>query len=320
MDVIWRRTKNLMALLFFGALAALLYSRFRDMDWTQVWLSVRALEAGALLNGLAFTALAYLAFAGYDLLSRRHLQHRVPVVRVTAIALVAYALNLNLGALIGGWASRLRLYSKAGLNAATTTQIIGLGVLTNWTGYLLIAGLVFTCLKPELPDSWGPSSATLPVIGIALLILLSLYLLLCATKSGQELTLRSFILRIPSLRFAMLQLGIALVHWLSMAMVLRALLPEGLPLPTIVAVLLMASIAGAATHVPGGLGVIEAVFVGALGERLPPAQLIGSLFAFRATFYLTPLFLALVTYPFLERVRLRCTESGKAASPRLIKA
>lgn len=297
---VWKLCQTLLALLFFGAVAWLLHGRVSEIDWSQVWRAIRAYQPVTLLTGLLFAATGYLGFAAYDLLSKRHLGHPVASSRVIAIALVSYALNLNLGAMVGGWAVRLRLYFRAGLNTVTTAKIIGLGALSNWMGYLLLAGGVFIFRPPELPADWAISARMIPAIGVALWIVLLAYLLLCLLRSGREHRVGRFELRVPSVGFAILQMGAALLHWLSMALVLHAFLPSTVPFFTIVGVLLMASIAGAATHIPGGLGVIEAVFVAVLSDRVDTASLIGALFAFRAAFYLTPLLLALLTYPFLE--------------------
>lgn len=313
----WKWIKWLLASLFFGAVGWLLYSRGREMDWTAVWASVRAFDLPTLATGLAFTLLAFLAFGCYDLLAKRHLRHPVPTPRVLAIAMVAYALNLNLGALVGGWATRFRLYSRVGVNAATTTQIIGMGLLSNWTGYVLIAGLVFAFAPPVLPESWALSSGMLPLIGGGLLTALTAYLLLCAFRPGQRWKVRRLELRAPTLAFAGMQLAASTVHWLATCMVISTFLPDELAFTTILGVLLMSSIAGAAMHIPAGLGVIEAVFVAALGDRVPAAQLLGALLAYRATFYLAPLLLGLAVFPVLE-LRGRKPGAGVGASPRLV--
>lgn len=315
----WTWFRRLLALLFFGAVAVLLYRRGRGMDWDAVWASVRAFDLSALALGLLYTLFAYLAFASYDLLARRYLRHAVPAPRVLAIAMVAYAMNLNLGALVGGWAARFRLYSRAGIDAGTTMQIIGLGILSNWSGYVLVGGLVFTFAPPELPQAWALNPATLPLIGLAMLSALGLYLLLCWLKAGRRWKLGRFVLRVPTPGFAALQLAAAVVHWISTGLVLSCFLPAELAFTSLLGVLLMSSMAGTALRVPAGLGVIEAVFVGALGDRYAAAQLLGALLAYRACFYLVPLLLALAAFAVLEwrgrRRGARSTGLGTVIAP-----
>lgn len=299
--------KRVLMLVFFAAVAWLLVSRGRQTDWDQVWTSVQAYDAGTIATGLAFTLSAYLAFGCYDLLAKRALGHKVPAPRVLGIGMVAYALNLNLGALVGGWASRFHLYSRAGVKAAMTTRIIGLGLLSNWTGYLLIAGLVFSFAPPPLPPNWVFAPRLLPVIGAGLLLVVGAYLLFCAVKPGQRLHIGRLELHAPTLGFAGLQLLASAVHWGSTCLVISCYLPDDLSFTTIMGVLLMSSIAGAAVHIPGGLGVIEAVFLSVLDDRYPAAQLLGALLAYRASFYLVPLLFALIAFAILE---LRSRKQG----------
>lgn len=296
----WERIKWLLAVAFFVAAALLLYRHAREIEWIQVWDALGALSPAELGKGLAFTAFAFLAFGSYDLLARRLLLHGLPPVRTLAIAMTAFAMNLNLGPLVGGWASRFRLYSRAGVEAVTTAKIIGLGLLGNWSGYVLIAGACFAFFPPELPGSWTPAPVALRITGSLLLLLMLAYLLLCVFSARSRYRIRRFELQIPTFGFAACQIGASVVHWLSVCAVIKTFLPAELPFATVLGVLMMSSISGAATHVPAGLGVIEAVFLSALGHRFPASQLLAALLAYRATFYLAPFALGLIAFAVLE--------------------
>ncbi|WP_367275582.1 YbhN family protein, partial [uncultured Nevskia sp.] len=78
------------------------------------------------------------------------------------------------------------------------------------------------------------------------------------------------------------------------------LLRQHVDFPLVLGVFLLAAIAGAATHVPAGLGVTEAVFFGALGSRVPHAELFAALLTYRALYYLMPLCAAIPVYFLLE--------------------
>ncbi|MET0542138.1 MAG: UPF0104 family protein, partial [Variovorax sp.] len=58
------------------------------------------------------------------------------------------------------------------------------------------------------------------------------------------------------------------------------------------------------THVPAGLGVLEAVFVALLSHRLPQGEILAGLIGYRALYYLAPLAIATVAYVVME-VRAR---------------
>ena len=57
----------------------------------------------------------------------------------------------------------------------------------------------------------------------------------------------------------------------------------------LLAVSLLAAVAGLILHVPAGIGVLEGVFVLMLGAQLAPETLIAALLVYRAVFYLLPL-------------------------------
>jgi uncharacterized membrane protein YbhN (UPF0104 family) len=54
------------------------------------------------------------------------------------------------------------------------------------------------------------------------------------------------------------------------------------------------------THVPAGLGVIEAVSIALLSGQVPQAELIAALLAYRAIYYLAPLGIAVALLLALE--------------------
>ena len=51
---------------------------------------------------------------------------------------------------------------------------------------------------------------------------------------------------------------------------------------------------------PGGLGVLETVFVALLSYRVPQGQLLAALLAYRGIYYLLPLILATIAYGVTE--------------------
>src|SRR5690606_38307917 len=101
---------------------------------------------------------------------------------------------------------------------------------------------------------------------------------------------------LPHWRTSLLQAGLGSASWLLMGMSICNLLGWRIDYPTALGVLLMAAVAGAATHVPAGLGVLEAVFVAALHSRLPATHILAALLAYRAVHHLLPPCLALPAY------------------------
>jgi len=93
---------------------------------------------------------------------------------------------------------------------------------------------------------------------------------------------------------------LSIMNWLLIAAVLYVLLRQEIPFTTVLAVLLLSSIAGVITHIPGGLGVIEAVFLMCLGNTMPRSELLAALLVYRAIYYIAPFLLGIAVYFTLE--------------------
>ena len=85
-----------------------------------------------------------------------------------------------------------------------------------------------------------------------------------------------------------------------MGLIVWLLMDRAVPYANVLPVLLLAAVAGVATHVPAGLGVIEAVFVACLSAELGWTRVLAALLSYRAVYYLVPLALALLGYAFVE--------------------
>ena len=225
------------------------------------------------------------------------------------ITFISYMFNLNLGSLVGGVAFRYRLYSRQGLDTGVITRVMSLSMLTNWIGYLLLGGAIFAFHVPALPPGWKVGSGGLQIAGFVMLAIALSYLLLCARSRQRKFSLRGHELHLPSLRLAALQLSMGAANWLLMSGVVFMLLQQRIAFPTVVGVLLVAALAGVITHVPAGLGVLEAVFVVLLSHLLPRHELLAALLAYRVIYYLAPLTLAAALYLVAE------TRAKKSAPP-----
>lgn len=302
----WKLSVRLLVIGFAMLVVGLLVSRARSIDWPAVLTALKGLSAMTLAGGALMAALSFLFYATFDLLGRHHIQHRLPTLRVMAITVVCYVFNLNLGALVGGVAFRYRLYSRLGLNPGEITQIVGLSMLTNWLGYMLLAGLCFGLQVVTLPQEWlqGPRAAwfgsAMSGIGVGMVAVPVLYLVACAWSPRRSWNLFGHELILPSIRLGLAQMVLSVLHWLATAGILYVLLQERIAFPVVVGTLMVSAVAGVITHIPGGLGVVEAVFIALLGGQLPHTELLAALLAYRAVFYLIPLVVAFAAYLQLE--------------------
>lgn len=292
--------------------AVLIWFQMRDLQWSRVLDALRNFETHRIAVAVLFGLAACFTASAYDLIGRNATGHDLPVPRVMLISFTGYFFSLNLGALVGGLAFRYRLYMPYALAPLTISQIIGLSVLTNWSGYVLIAGGVLAWQPPELPADWGIGTGALRGTGIVLLGIAAAYLALCLARGGTCVRWKGSDFELPTPRVAALQIALSVASWASIGGIITALLPDGVSWLEVMPVLMVSAIAGIWSHVPAGLGVVEAVFLAMLGERIPDSAVLASLLVYRFIYYLAPFAVAIGSYIFLEaNSRATSGQSGK---------
>lgn len=277
----------------------LVVSRAQSVDWTKVTGSLHEMPAWVLVLAALSAAASYAIYACFDWFARIYTT-QVPKLRQFEIALVSYAFNLNLGALIGSVGFRYRLYSRSGVDAKNIARIVATSMATNWSGYLLLGGIVFIGRCVTLPPGWELGTLGLQLLGGGMLLLVAGYLVACAVSRGRTWTFRGTDFYLPSLRMALGQIVASSLNWIAIAATIWILLPDSVGFGSVLAVFLLSSVAGAMTHVPGGLGVLEAVFIALLGDEIAQHRLIAALLAFRVFYYFGPLAIAIVLYLWIE--------------------
>ena len=303
----WRRLRPwVSAALVLLILAAVAFAA-RHVDWPQVVQSLRHIPPHRLLLAALFSSLSYAGYACVDLFAYGQLGDRVSRPRAMAIAFVSYAFNQNFGALLGTIGFRFRLYSHYDVKPAAIGRVVGLSFLTNWSGYCVLAGIAFSSRALHLPPQWDLGATGLQLIGIALLALVAAYLGVCTFAQKRVWRVGGADVELPHWGRALSQVGLSCIIWLCIAATLYVLLrhlPQGQDAPlgalTVLSVFLLASIAGLVTHVPGGLGVIEAVFVALLGGQYARHEILAALIVYRVVYYLWPLLPAAALYLWLE--------------------
>ncbi|MEO6322971.1 MAG: lysylphosphatidylglycerol synthase domain-containing protein [Polaromonas sp.] len=296
----WPWLKRGVSTVFFGLVGYLLVSQARTIEWARVLASLQDYPLTASWGAVALAAASFLLYSCFDLLGRHYTGHSLRATTVMRLTFVSYAFNLNFGSVVGAVAFRYRLYSRLGLALGTITRIMSFSMLANWIGYLLLAGLLFSLRPPALPANWDIDASQLRLIGFVLLALALAYLGACAFSRQRSFSPRGHEIELPSLRLAGLQLAMGAGNWLLMSGIMYILLLQRIDFFTVSSVLLLAAIAGVITHIPGNLGVLEAVFVALLSHRMPRHELLAGLVAYRVVYYLIPLAIAAVIYLVME--------------------
>ncbi|MFG1174948.1 lysylphosphatidylglycerol synthase domain-containing protein [Erwiniaceae bacterium CAU 1747] len=297
----WKPLKKGMTWLFFIAVIVLLVIYARKVDWSEVLETIVNYNRTAVLASVVLVIVSYLTYGVYDLIGRASCGHKLAKRQVMLVSFICYAFNLTLSTWVGGVAMRYRLYSRLGLSSSTITRIFTLSIATNWLGYVLVSGIVFSAGMVKIPAGWFVGSATLRAIGIGLLLFVFVYLLLCAFSRRRRWSIKGHKLALPSLRMALVQFTVSSANWLVMGAIIWLLLMQKVDFPQVLGVLLISSIAGVIVHIPAGIGVLEAVFLALLrGEPVTHGAIIAALLAYRLLYFIAPLLLALVLYLWLE--------------------
>ena len=309
----WPWLRRALTLAFFVAVATLLLRFGSAVEWDDVWRTARANPPAALLLAVALAMISHALVSSYDLIGRHVTGHGLSVPRVWSVAWVSYVLNLNLGALVGGAGFRWRLYSRLGLDAGVIAQVYGLSVVTNWLAYLVLLGATLAWAPIDLPPQWHIARQGQMVLAALLPLLAAAYLLACGFASKRSWQWRAHTFALPSGRVVTLQLLLSTINWLVIAAVLYVLLGKQIDYPLVLGVTLLAAVAGAVTHVPAGLGVLEAVFVTLLGSKMPQSEILAAMLTYRALYYIGPLLIALVVYGITE-AQLRRADAGASGA------
>lgn len=282
----------------------LLASHAHKVDWEGAWQALWRYSPFVLLAALGLATISHALYGCFDLIGRhhtQHTQHTLPRLQAWAIAVTSYAFNLNLGSLVGGVALRTRLYAKAGLDEATIAQIVGISLATNWLGYGLVAGSLFAAGLIAPPSQAHIGADALRVLGVGMILLALGYVAACAFAQGRSWRVRGKTLHFPSAQLAVVQLVLSAINWALMGAAMYLLLGQKVPYGITLGVLMAASIIGVIMPIPGGLGVIEAVYLALLSGSVRQAVLLGAVLAYRALYYLLPLAGGLLLYVLLER-------------------
>jgi hypothetical protein len=273
-----------------------------------------AIPPESYLLAVASTLVAYAALAWYDRIALHHLnkQKGIGWGYIAACSFVTYAFAHNIGAsVLSGGMVRLRAYTAKGLTAAEVAVLVAMCSFTFAFGTIILVGIVFTfepqILKPlvSIVPKFAASEALTVAVGIALLAFCLLYVL------GSWLNLRplkigSFEMIYPRLPVVVRQCIAAPLELIGAAGIIYFALPaEGNPgFFIVMGAFLLSFSAGLLSQVPGGVGVMEAVFL-AIMPGVPATAVIAALLVWRLLYLLVPLALSVPVVLLFEKAQLR---------------
>lgn len=306
MRVDWRRwSARVTPLLALVALAIVAHV-LRQFTWAQIAASLARLGPAQIVGASLSTVASYATLTGFDWLGVAYAGGKVPYRRVALASFLSLSIGHTVGfAPLSSGAIRYRFYAEVGLDAPRVGLVILLSAVTVALGEAALAGLALLT-RPDLTAKLLRLDPTTAIaVGAACLALPTAYWILSATvRRPFKIRGRSF--RLPSPRIAAMQIALGLLNYVFVAgalyFVLRAVAP--IDYQSVATAYVLGNLAALVTHVPGGLGVLEAVIV----TLLPGVPLIGPLIVFRIVYFLIPLAIGCATLAVIElRQRIRPT-------------
>ena len=274
--------------------------------------------SGYLLAGLS-TLLAYAALAWYDRIALLHLNRAQGIswIYISVCSFVTYALSHNIGASVfSGGMVRFRAYTAKGLSPAEVALLVALCSFTFGFGTILLLGLVLVgephILKPMVTLApWFAISETVArVIGFGLLAFCALYTL-GSWLHFKPLKVGSFEIVYPRMGIVARQYVAAPLELVGAAGIIYFALPvEGNPgFFIVLGAFLLSFSAGLLSQVPGGVGVMEAVFL-AIMPTMPAPAVFAALLVWRLFYLILPLVFSLPVVLLFERSQLAARTQG----------
>lgn len=288
----------LAGLLMFGLAIAFIHHEIKAFSFPQIAGAISAISPVLIAAAIAMTVLSFSAVAFYDFFALKyidkHTERALPLRQTAMASVLAYAISNSLGlSALTGNAVRYRLYTAWGLAAVDvavialiTALFMGLSGLSLAAAGLLLEPAIFERvfhLSPLVTISIGITA--LACIAAALVYL---------RAGGPVRSAFNVSFNRPKISLMFRQWGAGVMDWAAAAAVLYTLLIPSDPQFSFVAFIplfVAAHYAGAASGLPGGIGVFEAIIL-----LLVPAgdavSVAAALIAYRVIYYVLPLMIA----------------------------
>ena len=277
-----------------------------EHTWAQVLASIRAIPAWRVGLSVALMVAGYTTLTLYDEMAVRYVGGRLAYPKVAMASFIAYAFSHSIGlAAVTGTGIRYRLYTHWGIKASDIVRITAFVSITFFVGLMAVGAADFLIAPVPLPSFMKhlPINTTRP-LGYFLLVALAAYLA-WTFFWRRTFNVRGFKLVPPTPAMSVLQVGVSSLDWLLAAAVFWVLLPRGPGAGVVLGVFVLSVMAGFISHVPGGLGIFEAVALFLFQPYLPKDQVLGALIVYRLIYYLLPLVGSLVVFSIYEASTLK---------------
>ena len=247
-----------------GISAWLLYRELRSISLDDVLDSLYAIRAHHWVLAACSALLAYSSLAGYDRIALLHLKRKISWLFIALCSFTTYALSHNIGAsVVSGAVVRYRAYSSQGMPGSEIAVLIAFCSFTFILGVIITSSVVLL-LEPHILMRFN--NELTPTISVIIALLMLAFVLLYVFGSWlrlRPLQIGSFRLEYPRMSVVAQQLIVAPLELIGAAGIIYFALPEaGNPgFLIILGIFLVSFSAALISHAPGGLGVLELVFL-----------------------------------------------------------
>lgn len=270
------------------ALAAYLLSRtLRGHSYEELSELLRSAAAPQVVAAFGFALSSYACLTLFDFFALRYAGKPLAYRRAALASFTSLLLGHNIGlAALSSGAIRYHFYARWGLTVGDVAKVILYCGATVGIGLGTLAALALLLRSDLAVKLTGLPVGAVLAMAIGLIIALLAYLVLCIFIRGRW-RIGSWEIELPSPRLAAVQFVIGPLNFALVAACLhQALSSVGtVSYPDVAASYVLANIASLIAHVPGGLGVIEAV----VATVLPGAGVVAGLIIFRVVYFLVPL-------------------------------
>lgn len=264
----------------------LVYRSLGRYSFEEIEESVGAIPGWRLASALGFVACSYLCLTGFDALALRYAGKPLSYPRTALASFTSLSIGHNVGlAALSSGAVRYRFYSRWGLSAEQVAKVIVFCGATVGLGLATLAGLALLLRPGGGPNLLGLDRPAAILLGLVCLALPLAYVLICAFVR-RRLRLWSWSFEPPRSVLALGQIVIGTLNFSCVAACIHQLLAgfSDAGYLDVASAYVTANIAALISHVPGGLGVLEATML----SILPDAESIGALVAFRVLYFFVP--------------------------------
>lgn len=269
----------------------LLYRTLREYTLDEIVQALRSIPTANLMLALGFAAASYFCLSCNDALAVRYAGKRLPFHQTLLASFTALSIGHNVGvAAFSSGAVRYRFYTRWGLTTEDVAKVILFCGVTVGLGLATLGALVIYLRPDDVARMSGLGVDAISIIALVCLAFPLIYLALSAFLRA-PLHIRHWSFQMPRLSLAAGQILVGTANFACVAACLHQMLSafaEASYLKVATASI-TANIAAIASHVPGGLGVLEATIV----HILPGAESMAAVIAYRVIYYFIPLVIGL---------------------------